>query len=119
MNLRWTDFDDFARKYDSGIDRDNYAKRVQVWTVMENVGYYLKKGQIDIEQANTVMQGFYAIWMWGKYADVIKRYRLILKVPNYYENFEYLVSELTKFQKKKGYEVIYPGFGGDYNPDSV
>ena len=27
LNMQWTDFDDFARKYDSGVNPDNYALR--------------------------------------------------------------------------------------------
>ncbi len=119
MNQHWTDFDDFARKYDSAVDRDNYSKRAQMWNIMDNVGYYLKKGQIDIEQANTVMQGFYPIWIWGKYGDIIKRYRVILKVPTYFENFEYMVNELVKYHESKGLEIAYHGSGGDYTPLSI
>jgi hypothetical protein len=119
MNLQWTDFDDFARKYDSAIDRDNYSKRAQMWTIMDSVGYYLKKRQIDIEQANTVMQGFYPIWVWGKYGDIIKRYRVILKIPTYYENFEYLVDQLVKYHKMRGFDYAYHGSGGDYFPSIV
>lgn len=31
INMEWTDYDDFERKYGSDYNPDNYAKRMVVW----------------------------------------------------------------------------------------
>jgi hypothetical protein len=117
LSLQWIDFDDFAKKYDSGVNIELYSKRAQHWGVMDSIGFYLRKGQIDIEQANSVLGGFYATWLWDKYGDLIKRYRVLIKVPDYYVNFEYLAVELHKFHRRRGYELIFDGSGVNYSPN--
>jgi hypothetical protein len=119
IGLQWTDFDDFARKYDSGVNRENYAGRALHWNFYEVLGYYLRTGQLDMGQLNTMNGGgLYVMYMWAKFGDVIKRYREIMKWPDYFMNFEYLADEMAKYRKGKGYEVILDGSGGNYFPDA-
>ena len=116
MNLQWTDFDDFARKYDSGVDIEHYAIRTMHFSVMDGRGYYVKTGQIDVELANTLVGGFYLVWLWLKYKDVVLGYRKFLSLPRYFENFEYLANELIDYNKKRGTPFIYDGRPVDYLP---
>jgi hypothetical protein len=118
LNQHWTDFDDFAKKYDSGINPENFAKRSVHFNVMENLGYYVKTGQLDLEQANTVLGGFYPVWLWLKYEDVIKSYRNVLSLPYYLENFEYLADELMELNKRRGHPITFNGSEGSYTPSN-
>jgi len=118
LNQKWTDFDDFARRYDSGVNPENFAKRSLHFNVMEHLGYYVKTGQLDVEQANTVLGGFYPVWLWLKYEDIIKRYREVLDLPYYLENFEFLASKLIEFNKTRGHPISFDGRGGSYTPPS-
>ena len=115
---QWADFDDFARRYDSGVNPDNWAKRSLHWNFLDNLGYYVRTGQLDIEQANTVLGGFYPVWLWLKYADVIKRYREVLDLPFYLENFEFLATKLIELNRSRGHPIRYDGSGGSYTPPS-
>ncbi len=118
LNQQWADFDDFARKYDSGVNPENFAKRSVHFNVMENLGYYVRTGQLDVEQANTVLGGFYPVWLWLKYEDVIKRYREVLSLPYYLENFEYLASRLMELNRRKGHPISFDEGGGSYAPEN-
>ena len=119
LSIQWSDFDDFARKYDSGVNPDHYVRRTQVFNYLEQVGYYVRNGQLDVEQISTINGGgFWVVWLWVKYSDIIKRYRELLSIPEYYVNFEYLADRVTMHQREKGHEVIFDPGGGVYNPDN-
>jgi hypothetical protein len=119
LSLQWTDFDDFARKYDSGVNPSNYVKRMQVCNFLEQLGFYLRKKQIDVEQLSTVNGGnFWVVWLWEKYGPIWKRYREIMNLPDLYVNFEYLAGEIVKYQSSRGHEVISSPTGGAYFPDA-
>jgi hypothetical protein len=106
LRLTWTDFDDFARKYDSSVNMDHYKKRALVWNYLEQLGYYVKKGQITVEQLNTINGGgFWILGLWDRFGGVIRRYREVLNLPEYYLNFEYLAGEIAKYQRARGYET--------------
>jgi len=38
LRLQFTDFEDFARRYDSGVNPDHYKKRALVWNYVETLG---------------------------------------------------------------------------------
>ena len=118
LNLKWTDFDDFARKYDSGVNPEHYVKRMLACNYLEQLGFYVRKKQIDIEQLSTLNGGgFWIIWLWEKYGPIWKRYREVLSIPDLYVNFEYLAGELVEYQRRRGQEVVSSSSGGAYSPD--
>ncbi len=79
----------------------------------------VKTGQIDLELASNFFGGFYCVWLWLKFGDIIKQYREILNIPFYYENFEYLVNRLIEFNNKRGTPIDYDGWAGTYTPPKV
>ena len=116
LNMEWTDFDDFARKYDSGVNPENYSIRTVHFGLMDSVGYYVKTGQIDLELASNFFGGFYCVWLWLKFKDIIKQYGEMLNLPYYYENFDYLANQLIEYNRKRGTPIIYNGQDGSYIP---
>jgi hypothetical protein len=111
LAMQWTDFDDFARQYDSSINPDNWAKRAKHWTFLENIGYAVKKGLIDADMAYYELGGFYVLWMWNKFGPVITQYRTTINLPDWYMHFEFLAKELGKRHPL----VIRETYGG-YEP---
>jgi len=120
LQLEFTDFDDFARRYDSGVNPEHYSRRTRSLNYLELIGFYVGRGQLDVEHLSTINGGgFWIVWMWEKYGEVIKRYREVLGIPEYYLNFEYLAGEVSKYQKSRGYETKFdPRTSGSYNPDA-
>ena len=49
LSMKWDDIDDYIKKYDSSVNRENYAKRVAFWNSCDMLGYQYKTGIIDIE----------------------------------------------------------------------
>jgi len=38
LNMQWTDFDDFVKRYDSSVNPQNYAKRGALWDACDTIG---------------------------------------------------------------------------------
>jgi hypothetical protein len=49
INMEWTDYDDFERKYGSDANPDNYAKRFTVWSSCNVLGHLLRKNVADAD----------------------------------------------------------------------
>ncbi len=107
LEMEWDDFDDFQRKYDSAVNRDNYAKRFMFWGLFDRIGCELYRGNVDAEMlcSQTTFQG---VWLhWNKFKPIILEYRERYGWPDFMRWSEYLVDELTKARVKQG---LPPGF---------
>jgi hypothetical protein len=116
MNMEWSDYDEFERKYGSDNNQDNYAKRITLWTAYDILGYALKMGLID---RDLLLQnlGYGPITFWAKFKGVVEGIRIRYLQPTGYENFEYLASESIKWFKEKGYDIRVPDTFYRYIPD--
>ena len=111
VSIKWTDIDDFIKKYDHRVNPESYAQRWTVWLAYENLGYLLREGLIDQEILfNVASTG--SILIWGKYYPVIENIRKNELGPRFMENFEYLASEMWKICKTRGY--MSPGYKDGY-----
>ena len=101
--MKWDDFDDFARKYDSSVNPDNFAMRYNRWYFWEGMGLLLKKGLVDKEMIYYLLgSGFGVLTDWDKFESVIKEMRVRLNQPNMNIWFEYLAEEMKKMTEEKG-----------------
>jgi hypothetical protein len=116
INMEWTDFDDFERKYGSDFNPDNYAKRQAIWSAYDTLGQALKRGLIDRDLlfervGNTPM--FY----WKKFEDVIKEIRRRYNQPLSMINLEYLAEESRRYMQERGFDATIPDTFYRYVPD--
>lgn len=101
--MEWGDFDDFARKYDSSVNIDNFAMRYNQWYFWEGIGLLLKKGLIDREMIYYLLSsGFGVLLAWDKFGSLIKEMRDFLDQPDLLMWFEYLAHEMRKMTEEKG-----------------
>jgi len=107
LEMEWDDFDDFLRKYDSSVNRDNYAKRTMMWTWYDRLGYDLYRGEIDSETLYNLILYQGTLLLWHKFRPIILEHRERYGYPEYLRWFEYLVVELGKERVKQG---LPPGF---------
>jgi len=112
LQMEWDDFEDFAQKYDSKVDIDNFTKRYVHWYFFDGMGLLLKKNLVDREMIYYLMGGYGAIWSWKKFKDIIIEGRERLNNPDHLVWFEYLAKEMMKIREKRGHKVAIPeGWG--------
>jgi hypothetical protein len=105
-DMKWSDFDDFLRKYDSSVNPDNLALRTSVFTVCELLGRQYKSGLIDIDTLFSVCNTSIT-QLWVKFKPIIEEYRrrgVYSKIE--FENFEYLAVELRKLLEKRDPDYV-------------
>jgi hypothetical protein len=103
LNMQWSDFEDFKRKYDSSVNPENYAKRAAFWNTCEVIGYQYRAGILDIKTIYNV--GGFWIWIvWRKFKSVIEENRKWEYTNDRYENFEFLANLLHKMQLERDAE---------------
>jgi hypothetical protein len=81
---------------------------MQSWNFFDALGLYMKQGLVDrrfvYEYVST-----YAIWMWMKFSEVIKRHREIYH-SDVGVGLEYLYTELVKMREGDGRPLPSPTF---------
>ena len=116
LNMNWTDYDDFERKYGSDNNLDNYAKRAYLWMLFDSIGYMLRKGLIDRELVLDRLP-YGPLYVWVKFAGVIKEIRRRYNQPDIWADFDFIVDEYIKYKREKGIEVNIPDRFFSYVPD--
>jgi hypothetical protein len=98
--MKWNDFEDYYRKYDSTVNPDNYAKRQSFWNTCDLIGYQYREGLVDL---GTVYNagGLWILNSWLKFKPIIEEYRKTEYPIDHYENYEYVAGELMKIQEKR------------------
>jgi hypothetical protein len=106
LAMRWEDFEDFQKKYDSRVNPNNFALRLSYWNLCDSVGYQYRSGLIDIDTVYNVYGNWISL-IWRKFEPVIKEYRKTDFSKGSYENFEYLANAITEMAiQKRGLEEV-------------
>jgi hypothetical protein len=102
MNMEWTDFDDFNRKYGSDIE---YATAVRmVSRFFEGIGLYVKRGLIDVTMVDDLMSGA-TMRFWEKYRSIMVEARTQWNWPQMLEWTEYLYNEIMPIVEEQHPEL--------------
>jgi len=104
--MKWSDFDDFLKKYDSTVNPDNIIMRTSVFLQCEVLGRELRSGVIDLDTLFSVCSDMIP-QLWVKFKPIIEEYKkrkVNSKIE--YENFEYLAGELTKLLEKRDPDFV-------------
>jgi hypothetical protein len=99
LNAEFTDYDDYMKKYDSGINPGHYGKRGSIWWNYNAIGFLLKKGHISIDLVYDLM-ATQAVLIWNKWGDMILKVRENQEMPRYFTGFEHLVNETKKYRRE-------------------
>lgn len=102
LEMRWEDYEDFRRKYDSTVNHDNYSKRTSLFNIFSEIGYLLKQNLVDIDTVYDITGGYSPLLMWNKFRPIILKQREIYVDPTRNQWFEYLVTELSRERVKRG-----------------
>lgn len=102
LEMEWRDFEDFDAKYDSTVNPENYAKRFMLWGQLQEVGYLLHEGIVDVETVYNLWGGHNSLLMWEKFKPIILEQRKKYRDPSWFVWFEFLAEEIKKYRKKQG-----------------
>ena len=71
ISMDWKDLDDFSKKYDGRVNPQNYAERLSMWNLCENLGLLYREVMIDLK---TLYGGssFIVQITWLKFKSVIE-----------------------------------------------
>jgi hypothetical protein len=117
INMEWTDYDDFEKKYGSDYNPDNYAKRASVFACCNVLGNLLKRNIADAET-------FYAsgatnaVWVWEKFKPIIIEQRRRYMGSDTYDGLEYLAEEMLKIKRKHDPSFKIPTTFAHYIPEN-
>jgi len=99
INAEFTDYDDFMTKYDSSVSPEHFGKRGSLWYNYNTIGYLLMDGNISITLVYQLV-GNLAVLQWNRWKDIIFELREKQDIPTYFRGFEYLVTELAKYDQE-------------------
>jgi hypothetical protein len=116
INMEWTDYEDFDRKYGSDNNPENYAKRFSVWSSCNVLGHLLKKNVVDAETLYYA-GALYATWIWAKFEPIIMEHRRRYSDVKSFDGLEYLAQEMLKITHKRDPSYEVPETFGKYIPD--
>ena len=99
MSMEWSDLEDYKKKYDSRTNPENFAKRIAMWNLCENLGKLYREGMIDLD---TLYGGTNTIhWVWVKFKPIIEMYRGTDYSEHAFANFQYVAEKLEEYHRKK------------------
>ncbi len=95
LNMQWSDFEDFKRKYDSSISEESYGRRMSVWSNWDILGWQLRRGLVDVDSF-TELWALGAVMSWRKFKPGVEGYRGWQYPKGTFRDWEYLAGVLEK-----------------------
>ena len=103
LNMKWEDYEDYQKKYDSTVNPESAARRYNEFTNFNFVGKLLKEGLIDFDLVYVMMQDT-PLYQWDMWKDVIYEDRKQMYDEGWLEYWEYLADKILEKKKELGYE---------------
>ncbi|MFH0850845.1 MAG: hypothetical protein V1924_07900 [Candidatus Bathyarchaeota archaeon] len=100
FNWEFKDHADFYRKYGAHVDPVEHSKMDFMLSYYQGIGLLVRRNLIDPELVYQLMR-YGIIAFWDKVKPVVEGDRARLKVPNMFENVEYLYDLLKSFREKE------------------
>ena len=116
LNMEWTDYDDFEKKYGSDFNVHAASQRFSVWLILNKLGYMLSKGLVDAEDIYE-MGGGTCMTQWTKWEAIISENRRRYNGADYLSYFEYLAGEMNEMKLRKDPSYVQPKTLSKYVPD--
>jgi hypothetical protein len=111
---KWSDYDDFKKKYDSSVNPDHCAKRLAVWNTYDAIGHQYRLGLLDTESVysacNTQVTN-----MWVKYKPIIDEYRKSDYGRDTYGDFEFLAKDMMRIKAER--DPLHTGSASILRPE--
>ena len=118
LNMKWSDYDDFEKKYGSDNNLDSFAKRQAVILQFDILGNLLRSGLADKETLYNCIQ-ITAPWTWAKFKSVLMENRRLYSGKDMFTGFEYLAGEMMRMKLERDPSYKIPYTFAEYVPDKV
>ena len=94
-NLKWSDTEDFWRKYGAETNIDEYSRIASAGNYFKGIGVLLKKGLIDRMFIYDLLSSPLKVY-WERMGPVILERRRVTNNPNLFAFVDYLYDEMMK-----------------------
>ncbi len=94
-NLKWSDPEDFWRKYGAETNIDEYSRIASAGNYFKGIGVLLKKGLIDKMFIYDLLSSPLKVY-WERMGPVIIERRRVTNNPNLFAFVDYLYDEMVK-----------------------
>ena len=118
LNMAWSDYDDFEKKYGTDYNLDNAVLRTHIWFTYDTIGHQVKKGLADLDTVYD-STGIFALWMWRKFQPVIDEHRRRYVGSDMYRGWEYLAGEILKLKLERDPSYKVPETFIKYIPNKL
>ena len=115
MNMDWSSYDDFEKKYGSDYNLDNYAKRMSIWNIYNTLGMLVREKLIEPELLYSIHNVSVCL-MWSLFKDVIAENRRRYGGRDNFSDFEFLNNEILKIKLSRDPSFKLPEKIIRYNP---
>ena len=95
IHMRWSDFEDFKKKYDSYTNPEYAAKRSAVMSRYDLLGRQYKAGVISLDDVGNA-SGYTMVLIWLRFKPIIEAYREAEWHKNNYSDFEFVAEAMLK-----------------------
>ena len=116
LNMEWSDYDDFERKYGSDYNLDNVAKRHLFWIYYDTLGCLLRDGYVDRDTIYNSSASS-VIFTWFKFKPIIEENRRRYSGLESWKGFEYLADEMMRLSQLRDPSFKIPENFVKYVPD--
>lgn len=107
LNLDWTDYNDFERKYGTDFNMESAVTRFHLWATYDTIGHLLRKGLFDEETVYDAY-GIFTLWMWDKFEPLLDEHRRRYVGKDMYRGWEYLAGAMMRAKKRRDPEYVIP-----------
>ena len=108
-NLK-VDENEYLQKYDSYVNPEHFGKRASIWYTYNSIGEMLRLKMVDPDLLHRLNVDINVIMVWENWEHIIKMNRERESMPDLWDGFEYLYTEMKKLRKNMNYPDI------TYNP---
>lgn len=105
INLK-VDEEEYRQKYDSYVNPEHFAKRGNLWYTYNSIGEMLRLNMVDPDLLHRLNVDTNVIMMWENWEHIIKINREREQMPDLWDGFEYLYTEMKKLRETRGYPQI-------------
>jgi hypothetical protein len=118
----WDTYDEYLAKYSPEKNPEVANKIFSVMNFFEGLGVLLEQELINIDLVYKLLHPLPS-WIWEKMFPIVHERRVSSDTPEIYEWFEYLVSELSRFESEvnsdKARKRMVRGWASDKSEDKT
>ena len=107
LQMEWTDYEDFERKYGTENNLESASVRLSLWYTYNTLGELLRRGLVDENTLYNAM-GWGVVSIWKKFESVVAEHRRRYMSRDQWTGFEYLAGRMLARMKAVDPSYVVP-----------